>query len=649
MSVTNKKSVFKYEKLVIDPILKMIKKHQEYLTKKENIPQLAKLGFIYNTLWYHGRVAWGHDGRLGDGNSCENNPKYKIEACEPINEKIENLIYDAWAMHVSNDFEETDFKKFTSKIIDGREYSDLEKRSRKPNKTFDEWVEVLTDPEHRYSSIYPDRRSVANHLLCVIGNGYGVNKEGFVISEAGGADQDRDLYGEWENAKFGIPEIQKVVDKILSYKELENTFVSCEEARKEWEKERKKDNLDIDPKSMIKKIKKLLSSREGISDEERNMFEDILGDYEKDLGIKSKKKKRERPYVAYYPISNYSIIHLHNNKERDVNLEPSAVAECINICKEIIGHQDVESEENIAFAKKFLFKNGYDEYANQVPKEIDKYAVLDQFLKNFEPVKEFYPQSKSENYHEIKREGAVSNFYLNDTRDNQYADNCYYGIISLSSEDASKISKGYSNEIECIKTLDAYKSIKDGLENTLSIEEVRAVFVYVENTDSACINIKVEVSEKQDINLYTQDTIDSEKEFTEQGFGIGDNSMCLLMDQLGLVMVTSKALPLGSTHPNNKSGKEYFSNSQPFDVYDSEWNKLGSWSIDERGFNTFSGNKKSDLGKWLHEEHKAMKLSDSNYGTYGVNGDSDRSGQGSRDLYAHDFMLWLKDRQSNFK
>jgi len=30
----------------------------KYLTKKENTPQLAKLGYIYNTLWYGGRMSW---------------------------------------------------------------------------------------------------------------------------------------------------------------------------------------------------------------------------------------------------------------------------------------------------------------------------------------------------------------------------------------------------------------------------------------------------------------------------------------------------------------------------------------------------------------------------------------------------------------
>lgn len=50
----------------------------------------------------------------------------------------------------------------------------------KPKMTFDEWVDLLTNVEYRYSSLYPDRHAVANHLLMVIGNGYGWTKDGYI-------------------------------------------------------------------------------------------------------------------------------------------------------------------------------------------------------------------------------------------------------------------------------------------------------------------------------------------------------------------------------------------------------------------------------------------------------------------------------------
>src|SRR4051812_25415984 len=108
-------SDFKFEPNIIDPILNLIKDNQEYLTQKENLPQLAKLGYMYNTLWYAGRRCWGSDGILrGDTkmlvkwdeedddedmyqySDCEENPKYKIEMCNPLTDEIEDLIYDAW-------------------------------------------------------------------------------------------------------------------------------------------------------------------------------------------------------------------------------------------------------------------------------------------------------------------------------------------------------------------------------------------------------------------------------------------------------------------------------------------------------------------------------------------------------------------------
>src|ERR1035437_8055575 len=188
----------KYERYVIRPILSVIEKHQDFLCKPENLPQLAKLGFMFDKLWYAGRVCYGHNGRIKKGGyTCENNPKYELGDTITYNsEENENLIYDAWGMHVSNDGNTMNYDEFRNLILNGKQLSEFELRYRKPNKTFDQWVEVLCDNEFQYNILYPDRKSVANHLLCVIGNGYGYNKTtGLVIREASGADQDEDQYG----------------------------------------------------------------------------------------------------------------------------------------------------------------------------------------------------------------------------------------------------------------------------------------------------------------------------------------------------------------------------------------------------------------------------------------------------------------------
>jgi hypothetical protein len=325
-----------YEERIIDTILNTIKDNQEYLTKPENLPQLAKLGYMYNSLWYGGRHASykgvitkaklvEEDGSVYEYDQCDDNPKYKIEMCDPMSEEIEDYIYDAWSMHVSNNFGPS-WDEFRQIVVDGKPLTDLEKKLLKPNKTFDEWVEALTDPTYRYSSLYPDRRSVADHLLCVIGNGYGY-KNGFVISEAGGADQDDTDYGDWMNVKFA-PHIQEIVDKIMSDPEVEVVLRFIGKEKEEYRiKEEKKEiaSFGMPYKDFVK------------SDEYKKLF---------GTGRKGKKE-----YKPYYPICDYSIITMFDEKT-----DPSYIKAGIEICEEILAHEELESKrpENVKFAKKFL-------------------------------------------------------------------------------------------------------------------------------------------------------------------------------------------------------------------------------------------------------------------------------------------------------
>jgi hypothetical protein len=321
-----------YEERIIDVILNTIKDNQEYLTKRKNLPQLAKLGYMYNTLWYGGRHASYKgvipkakiieaDGSVYEYSQCDDNPKYKIEMCDPMSEKIEDYIYDAWGMHVSNGFGPS-WDEFRQIVVDGKPLTDLEKKLLKPNKTFDEWVEALTDPSYMYSSIYPDRRSVADHLLCVIGNGYGY-KNGFVIGEASGADQDESDYGDWMNAKFA-PHIQEVVDKIMADPEVEIALRFIGEEKEE--DQRKEDEKDI------------------------RIFGMTYTDF-----LKSKVHKRltkeNKTYKPYYPICGYSVITMFDEKT-----DPSYIKAGIEICEEILAHEEEESKrpENVKFAKEFL-------------------------------------------------------------------------------------------------------------------------------------------------------------------------------------------------------------------------------------------------------------------------------------------------------
>lgn len=329
----------RFEKAVIDKILNLIKKNQVYFTQKENLPQLAKLGYMYNSLWYSGRLCWGYNGILtpeGKGKTygeCENNPKYKIEMCDPENEEIENYIYDAWGMHVENNAIEPSFDEFYDLVVNGKELTEIKKKFLKPNKTFDEWVECLTHPDYAYSDLYPNRKSVADHLLCVIGNGFGF-KNGFIIYEASGADQDISDYGDWQNAKFE-GKIKKVVDGILAMEIVKQTLDAAHAYTKAGVDKRNAEILERDIKIF------------GMS------FEDYLKSDEcKELHRKVASLKGEEieevqdKYCQYYPISDYSII-----TKFDKNTHESYLKAGIEICEEILAHESEERQENVKFAK----------------------------------------------------------------------------------------------------------------------------------------------------------------------------------------------------------------------------------------------------------------------------------------------------------
>ena len=333
-----------YEERIIDTILNTIKEHQVYLTQPENLPQLAKLGYMYNTLWYGGRSASYNgiipkdsctesDGSIYEFPQCDENPKYKIEMCDPESEEIENYIYDAWGMHVDNGYG-PGWEEFRKIIEEGQPLSELQIKQLKPNKTFDEWVEILTHAEYPHKRLFLDRDSVADYLLCVIGNGYGF-KNGYVIKEASGADQDTTDYGDWLNAKFR-DDIQEIVDKIMADPEVEKVLRYIDVAKAEYrEKELEKERKAFDG----------MTYEEFCNSDE---YKEIFG------------SKKDTP-KEYYPISkNYSIITMI-----DKNTHPSYIQAGIEICEYIVAnppkhkpgynkYQKDQCDEQVKFAEDFL-------------------------------------------------------------------------------------------------------------------------------------------------------------------------------------------------------------------------------------------------------------------------------------------------------
>jgi hypothetical protein len=359
----NKES-FLFEKKVIDPILNIIKDNQKYLTKKSNLPQLAKLGFIYNHFWYGGRVCWGHRGRLHDKDfleyvrkseykdglykfySCEDNPKYKIEMCDPVSDKIEDLIYDAWGMHVDDLETPISSDQFFKFIKEGRTLTEFELKQRKPNKTFEEWVDILTDEQYKYSSLYNDRNAILRHMFCTTGSGYKINKEGFICQTASGADEDISLYGDWENAVFR-EDIAKQVDEILSQPEVKQTldeyYTFVVELKEKKQKEEDEQN---------KMFYEILESAGRYNQSEGRLSWDQLHNRIDNFYIeKGIRKKEEKRYRKYYPISNYSMISKFNK-----NTHPSYIQAGLEVCNNILQHRDEEEKDNIAFAEKYIKK-----------------------------------------------------------------------------------------------------------------------------------------------------------------------------------------------------------------------------------------------------------------------------------------------------
>lgn len=323
----------KYEKEITRKILKTIEKYQEYLTQPENLPQLAKLGFLFSYLYRAGRVAYGYTGYIEKGDVCENNPKDELESIDYKDEDSESLIYDAWGMH---DIDETkNYEEFVQYIKEGRQLSAFDKMLMAPNKTMEDWLIVRLDERYKYFDPSADKFQVYNYLLCVIGNGYGLNKNGFVYLEASGADQDQDDYGDWENAKFE-PKIQKVVDKILInplVKPAVNCFhkLVCDEQTKKLNEERKAFNG--------------LTYKEYLGSDAHKAVEERLG--------------MTKTFQNWYPISDYSIMYeVFNGKKAS----QSVVNACIEIAEDILRQEkanpkkDRHFADNLKFAKKFLKK-----------------------------------------------------------------------------------------------------------------------------------------------------------------------------------------------------------------------------------------------------------------------------------------------------
>ena len=251
-------------------------------------------------------------------------------------------------------------------INEGRKLTYFDIKMFKVNKTFDEWVEVLTDENYIYC--YDDRKKVASKLLCYYNSEYKLNEDGFIVQTS--VETDKALYGDWENAFF-TEDIQKIIDNILLLPEVEITLNEsgkynqvrydekiayeerCDYAKYKYLEKQglyKKEEGKLTSASLRKRLNiawnncdEIVSKLKfgEIQPEEPLMIVDQL------YHISCKNKKI---YIPYYNIDKHSIFDQILN---GATAHQSYIDEGINICYEILDNAENEIE-NVDFANKFL-------------------------------------------------------------------------------------------------------------------------------------------------------------------------------------------------------------------------------------------------------------------------------------------------------
>lgn len=397
-----------------------------------------------------------------------------------------------------------------------------------------------------------------------------------------------------------------------------------EEKREKEYKDNKFLYTHLKSKGLYKDEEGQLSTRELL-----NRFDNLDG----------KRKNKSKEYRTYYPISSSSVIYKIGDKESQqregiASIDKSYIDACIEICKDILAHEKEELEGfnghgkgNVQFAKEFLGKMGFDEYKSNI-NTLDKYDLLDQIRQYATDLTDNLGseyEHKGFNYNEAKGNGWI--LYLNDTKYNSYADNKYYFYARI--EDSSKFPKGYYNSPEDLKSTYIYNDLKSAISNIFQIDDVKSISFYFDNVKGAA---KMNMTISADRNSKKRDMYDKSG-LRKSNFMVGSTYIALELDKLPFILRTPK--------PQGNPGS-YHSVVKDLEILDKSWTKLKSFPIDERGFNSINcSSKKDQIYNWVISQHEEMKKSNPDYG-YGKR-------EGSKNLYVHDFMIWLKDNQDKYE
>lgn len=362
-----------YEKRIIDPILIVIRDNQEYLIQEENLPQLAKLAYMYNILWYAWRYAWWYDWVLNTFSeeekkeyneywclywieeiySCEKNPKDKIEMIEPINEKIGKLIYNAWWIHVDNR-EMISWEDFTNSLTWNVVYSELDRLRALKYKDINQWMKYfeLKDKNINNSYIY-----TVCYLLFSTGTWLKLDEESGYIVDIDGIWK----YLYWEKVEL-TSYLQEIINNILNNEDVKRTIdvyynAQFENKRKDDEERFiiKKETLNNLIYSIFNKWdweipENIKNKLENISNiDEVNELIDICIELNRWKNAWNKDKNNNECIHVVSPISGYSIINSLNEKS-----DKTLLKWAYDICKYILEHKDSQHPQNVDFANESI-------------------------------------------------------------------------------------------------------------------------------------------------------------------------------------------------------------------------------------------------------------------------------------------------------
>jgi hypothetical protein len=288
-------------KKYMNKVLKMVVKHQIYFSTHPK--QLALLMQEYDDLHYASR--YHENEELHD---WENLKYAVIDLEEQVDKDYAALVYDAWVA-----------------TIEKEEISN-HPLERKKNKTMEEIVSMCLDPEYRYKSIFPNRRSVLNHYLCTIGAGKAWNKDGFIGDKEGPSGCDMELFSYfWE-------------ETMPSNIKKEMTWL---------------DDAEINQyrKKMKNSKKKSLNKEEGLFASFEKIDELLKKINPKKYASEQKKKAEDLKSYPFYPmVEDYSLICTMPE-----NAHESFKKAAVEICEDILSNSR-EDKNNKKIATKILKK-----------------------------------------------------------------------------------------------------------------------------------------------------------------------------------------------------------------------------------------------------------------------------------------------------